>query len=134
MCGICKSGWVAYSYESADSTARALKLGRVHLGFTQAELAEKLGITEASVGRHERGENLGEHPWAWAYLLEQLADLGCDRRVLGLPSASSLRQEPEADPDSVATYENDLADALRQLERAVAAQSQEPAPRSRQSE
>ena len=106
-----------FAYESRAMTAERLHLGRRQLGFTQDELGKRLGVTSMTIRRRERDvdNSMPDDPWSRAFLLEQLADLGCPRSILGLPSDLSLRIEgPEArDPSSA-------EDALREAEARVA--------------
>ncbi len=74
-----------FAYETLEGTSAALRAGRAFMGLSQAELAEMIGVQEATIGRHENGQNVPDNMWARAYLLERVAEAGCPRRVLGLP-------------------------------------------------
>lgn len=78
-----------FAYETVEGTTAALRAGRAHMNLSQAQLAEKIGVQEATIGRHEKGVNLPDNPWGRAYLLERVASAGCPRRVLGLPEFQS---------------------------------------------
>jgi transcriptional regulator with XRE-family HTH domain len=88
-----RGGWYPYgmaeprgfAYETIEGTTAALRAGRAHMNLSQAELAKMIGVQEATIGRHEKGQNLPDNMWGRAYLLERVADAGCPRRVLGLP-------------------------------------------------
>jgi DNA-binding XRE family transcriptional regulator len=74
-----------FAYETVEGTSAALRAGRAFMGLSQAELAKMVGVQEATIGRHENGQNVPDNMWARAYLLERVAEAGCPRRVLGLP-------------------------------------------------
>jgi len=99
-------GTSKFAYETPEGTAAALRAGRAFMQFSQEDLAEKLEINAATIGRHENAENLPENPWGRAYLLERLAALGCSRAVLGLPPMQSLAlaEDQPIDPDLLAAY------------------------------
>lgn len=84
------SGRDAWAYESLEETVARLRAGRAHMGLSQAELAERIGVQEATIGRRENAQNIPDNAWGRAYLLEQLAKAGCPRDVLGLPAHRSL--------------------------------------------
>jgi len=96
-----------FAYETIEGTTAALRAARAHMDLSQADLAKMIGVQEATIGRHEKGQNLPDNPWGRAFLLERIADAGCPRRVLGLPeehsslvTASSL----PVDADLMAAY------------------------------
>ena len=74
-----------FAYETVDGTTAALRAARAHMDLSQADLAKMVGVQEATIGRHENGQNLPDNMWGRAYLLERIAGAGCPRRVLGLP-------------------------------------------------
>jgi DNA-binding XRE family transcriptional regulator len=96
-----------FAYETPEGTSAALRAGRAFMGLSQAQLAEMIGVQEATIGRHENGQNMPDNMWARAYLLERVADAGCPRRVLGLPEfeLSLLTSERlPVDADLLAAY------------------------------
>ena len=78
------------AYWSEAETAKHLRSGRTYLDLSQEELAARLGVSAATVNRHEQGKNLPTDPFGRAKLLEDLWMLGCPRGVLGLPEDFSL--------------------------------------------
>lgn len=77
------------------------------MNLSQADLANMVGVQEATIGRHEQGKNLPENMWGRAFLLERVADAGCPRRVLGLPEYQSSLVTAESlpvDEDLLAAY------------------------------
>lgn len=114
-CAVCETWSVENeAYWSKEETASRLASARTFLKITQAELAERLGVSEATVRRHEQGRNLPEDPHGRAFLLEQLASLGVPRSLLGLPPETYSLYA--ANPDEVAEMMN-AAEAVAEIER-----------------
>lgn len=103
-----------FAYETEEGTATHLRIGRTVLRLSQEELAEKLGVNAATIGRRENGDHIPDNAWARAYLLEQLAELGCDRDLLGLPPNSSLAlaEDQPVGPDLLRAYYQAEAERL----------------------
>jgi transcriptional regulator with XRE-family HTH domain len=111
-----------FAYESQQQTADRLKLGRQQLGLTQKQLGEAIDVTAMTIRRREQclPNSMPDNAWQRAYLLEQLADLGCPRDVLGLPSTTSLQVEGPA-PTDLKTAEEAIRAAELRVARAVEA-------------
>lgn len=107
-----------FAYETVEGTSAALRAARAHMAISQDELAEKLGVNGATVGRREAGA-LPDNAWDRAYLLEQVADLGCPRGVLGLPPTSSLVLSTDlpVDADLLRAFLRAEAEALDRSQR-----------------
>lgn len=86
------------AYWTKEATRSRLVAARAFLEITQAELAKRLGVSEATIRRHEQGENLPDSAHGRAHLLEEMAGLGVPRNLLGLPEGYSLHA---ANPDAV---------------------------------
>lgn len=99
-------GTAKFAYETEEGTAAGLRAGRAFMRLSQEQLADKLDVNAATIGRHENNENIPDNPWARAFLLERLAKLGCPRAVLGLPPTPSLAlaANQPIDPDLLAAY------------------------------
>lgn len=98
------------AFWSEAETAKHLRSGRTYLALSQAELAERLGVSEATVNRHEQGKNLPADPFGRAKLLEDLWMLGCPRGVLGLPEDFSLAS---ANADDLEAMRGALEEVVR---------------------
>ena len=103
-----------FAYETIEGTTAALRAARAHMNLSQADLAKMVGVQEATIGRHEKGQNLPDNPWGRAFLLERIADAGCPRRVLGLPEQPSLLTQANqpVDEDLLAAYLRSQAERL----------------------
>lgn len=101
------------AYWSKEDTTSRLIAARAFLKLTQAELADRLGVSEATVRRHEQGENLPDDAHGRAALLEVMATLGVPRNLLGLPEAYSLFA---ANPEEVAQMQGAI-EAVQGIER-----------------
>lgn len=107
-----------FAYETTEGTSAALRAARAHMSLSQDELAKRLQVNGATVGRREAGA-VPDNAWERAYLLEQVADLGCPRGVLGLPPTSSLVVSTDlpVDPDLLRAYLRAEAEAVGRVPR-----------------
>jgi transcriptional regulator with XRE-family HTH domain len=107
-----------FAYETAEGTSAALRAARAHMRLSQDELAQQLEVNGATVGRREAGA-VPDNAWERAYLLEQVAELGCPRGVLGLPPTSSLviSTDLPVDPDLLRAYLRAEEEALDRSQR-----------------
>ena len=78
--------------EDEYSTLGELLRARQHAGLTQAEVAERMGVAQASVARLESSAGSRKHAPSISTLRRYATAVGCDLRITLAPKSSSAKQ------------------------------------------
>lgn len=78
--------------EDEYATLGELLRARQQAGLTQAEVAERMGVAQASVARLESSAGSRKHAPSISTLRRYATALGCDLRITLAPKPSSVKQ------------------------------------------